>query len=71
MNPFCRVSTPFLTQYKGFGTFIVPKVDVLIAATLQSFPGQEILANYVASNAQVAPSLGRISPAVRPTSRCR
>ncbi len=59
MNPFCRVSTPFLTQYKGFGTFIVPKVDVLIAATLQSFPGQEILANYVASNAQVAPSLGR------------
>ena len=59
MNPFCRVSTPFLTQYKGFGSYIVPKVDVLIAATLQSFPGQEILANYVASNAEVAPSLGR------------
>jgi hypothetical protein len=59
MNPFCRVSTPYLTQYKGFGTYIVPKVDVLIAATLQSFPGQEILANYVASNAQVFPSLGR------------
>ena len=59
MNPFCHVRTPYLTQYKGFGTYLVPKVDVLVAGTLQSFPGQEILANYVASNAEIAPSLGR------------
>lgn len=58
-NPFCRIQTPYLTQFKGLGTFTVPKVDVLVAATFQGFPGPERVANYVASNALVQPSLGR------------
>jgi hypothetical protein len=58
-NPFCRIETPFLTQFKGLGTYTVPKVELLVAATLQSFKGPERVANYVASNAQVQPSLGR------------
>jgi hypothetical protein len=37
----------------------VPKVDVNVAATLQALPGPPIAANYVASNAEVQPSLGR------------
>jgi len=44
---------------KFLGTYTVPKVDVLIAATFQSLPGPNILANYVATNAEVQPSLGR------------
>jgi hypothetical protein len=32
---------------------------VQVAASLQSLPGPEIAANYVASNAEVRPSLGR------------
>jgi hypothetical protein len=58
-NPFCRIDTPFLTQWKGLGTYTVPKVGVNVAATLQSFAGPERVANYVVSNAQVQPSLGR------------
>jgi len=58
-NPFCRIDTPFLTQWKGLGTYMVPKLEVSVAATLQSFAGPERVANYVASNAEVQPSLGR------------
>jgi hypothetical protein len=56
---FCHVDTVFLTQVKFLGTYRVPKVDVQIAATFRSLPGPNILANYVASNAVVQPSLGR------------
>ena len=44
---------------KLLGTYTVPKVDVRVAATFQSFPGPQVAANYVATNAQVQPSLGR------------
>ena len=37
----------------------MPKVDVQIAATLQSLPGPQITANFIATNALVQPSLGR------------
>jgi hypothetical protein len=55
----CALQTPFLTQVKLLGTYNVPKVDVKVAATFQSFPGPVIAANFVASNALVQPSLGR------------
>ena len=44
---------------KFLGTYTVPKVDVQVSGTFQSIPGPPILANYVAPNALVAPSLGR------------
>ena len=56
---YCHVETAFLTQVKFLGTYLVPKVDVQIAATFRSLPGPQITANYVAPNAQVQPSLGR------------
>ena len=55
----CHLDTPFLTQLKLLGTYTMPKVDVRVAATFQSFPGPLVAANYVATNAQVQPSLGR------------
>jgi hypothetical protein len=58
-NPFCRVETPFLTQFKALGTYTVPRLDVLLAATVISFPGPERLANYVVPSSQVEASLGR------------
>jgi len=58
-NPFCRQDQNWLTQVKLIGTYLVPRIDVNFAATLQSYPGPEINANYVATNAQVQPSLGR------------
>jgi hypothetical protein len=56
---YCRVEQNFLTQMKFLGTYTVPKVDLLVAATYQSLPGPEILADFTATNAIVAPSLGR------------
>ena len=55
----CRQQSKFLTQMKFLGTYTVPRVDVQLAVTVQSIPGQMILANYVANNAVVAPALGR------------
>jgi hypothetical protein len=59
LNAFCKVDGIFITQVKFLGTYLVPKVGVQVAATFQSLPGPSILANYVATNAQVQPSLGR------------
>src|SRR5262249_15714078 len=55
----CHVETPFLTQGKALVTYQVPKVDVNVAATLQSLPGPLIAANYIATTTVIAPSLGR------------
>ena len=39
--------------------YTLPRIDVQLSGTLQSLPGSQILANYTATNAVVAPSLGR------------
>jgi hypothetical protein len=56
---YCHVEGTFLTQLRLMGSYTVPRVDVQVTASLQSLPGPEISANYVASNAEVVPSLGR------------
>jgi hypothetical protein len=56
---YCDRQEPFLLQAKGLGTYVVPKLDVLISGTLQSNPGPQLAANFNASNALIAPSLGR------------
>jgi hypothetical protein len=58
---FCHTETDLMgqTQVKLLGTYLVPKVDVNIAATFQSTPGPGIAANYIALNSLVQPSLGR------------
>jgi hypothetical protein len=57
--PYCHYQESLLTQVKAFGSYTLPRVDVQVAATLQSLPGPEIAASYIASNAVVQPSLGR------------
>ena len=58
-SPDCAIDGQFQTQVKFLGTYLVPKVDVSIAATYRNLPGPNIVSNYVASNAVVQPSLGR------------
>ena len=59
VSPYCHVAYGILTQLRGFASYIVPKVDVQVAATVQSKPGPMLAANYAAPNAAVATSLGR------------
>jgi hypothetical protein len=56
---FCRQQSKVLTEFKMLGSYTVPRVDVQVAATVQSVPGPHMVANYVATNAIVQPSLGR------------
>jgi hypothetical protein len=58
-SPYCHVSLPFLTQFRGLGSYLVPRVDVLVSATFQSVPGPQLRADYGVGNSQVIPSLGR------------
>jgi hypothetical protein len=44
---YCHVDEAFLTQGKVLGTYLVPKIDVQIAATFQSAPGPPLAANYL------------------------
>ncbi len=55
----CRLEQPFLTQLKGFGGYVIPKIDVQIGATFQSKPGVQLQANYNVPSAVAAASLGR------------
>jgi carboxypeptidase family protein len=68
---FCHVQEPWLTTFKAFEAYTIPKIDVQIAATFRSIPGiggnggnsvgSGIAANFVATNAYLATNsnLGR------------
>ena len=57
---YCHVSPPWSagTQVKFSGVYPLPW-DFQSSATLQNLPGIPYLASYVATNAEIAPSLGR------------
>ena len=46
------------TQYKAFGSYNLP-YDFFVSAVFQNIAGPPITASYAASNAEIAPSLGR------------
>jgi hypothetical protein len=58
-NPNCHNAPGIRTRATAAGSYIVPKIDVLLAATFQSSPGVPLAANYVVSSAVVAETLGR------------
>jgi hypothetical protein len=56
---YCHLASGFLTQFRGIGSYRVPKIDVELTATLQSKPGTQLAANYNVPAAVVAQTLGR------------
>ncbi len=64
---YCHREEPMLTFVKGYGSYTIPKVDVQISGTYQTKPGPLVLALYTATNAEVAPSLGRSLAGAAPT----
>jgi hypothetical protein len=55
----CHRDEPWLTFVKGYGSYTIPRIDVQFSGTYQSKPGPLVLALYTATNAEIAPSLGR------------
>jgi hypothetical protein len=55
---FCHNQTPFLSNVKLLGSYTLPW-DLHLSGTFQSTPGPQVTATYVASSAQIRPSLGR------------
>lgn len=56
---FCDNEPPFQTQIKFSGSYPVPFWGLQVAGTFQNLPGVPIAATHVATNAEVASSLGR------------
>jgi hypothetical protein len=58
-DPWCLRQEKFQTQYKFLGSYVVPRVDVLVSGTFQSALGPVLNANFNVPAAQIAQSLGR------------
>jgi len=58
-SPYCHVAYGWLTQLRGLGSYVIPKIDAQVSAVFQSKPGQLLQANYAMPAAQVATFLGR------------
>jgi hypothetical protein len=58
-SPYCHVAYGLRTQFRGLSTYVIPKAEIQVAATLQSKPGAILSADYAAPNSVVAASLGR------------
>ena len=56
---YCHRDEPWLTFVKGYGSYTIPRIDMVVSGTYQTKPGPLVLAIYTATNAEVAPSLGR------------
>ena len=66
---FCHRESPFLTQFKAYGVYIVPKIDVQVSGSFRSIPGvtqqnppnNDVNVGFVATNAFLATNstLGR------------
>jgi hypothetical protein len=48
--PWCDTSTAWVTRFTALGSYIVPKIDVLVSATMRSDQGASLAANWVAPN---------------------
>lgn len=58
-SAFCDVRPPMQAQLKLLGVYPLPWWGVQFGAAYQNVPGPQITASYTATNAQIAPSLGR------------
>jgi hypothetical protein len=66
---FCSISSGFQTGAGGLASYVLPRVDVLVAATFQSRPwaganfptiqNQSLVANTLVFNNSIVPALGR------------
>jgi hypothetical protein len=56
----CRQVEPLMTTFRGLATYTVPKVDVLVSASMRSLPRPELNASYNVPNSIFLAQLGRL-----------
>jgi hypothetical protein len=58
---FCERQEPWLTNFKGYAVYTLPRIDVQVSGTFRSVPGDTMRAAFNASNAYLAANstLGR------------
>jgi hypothetical protein len=68
-NPWCHIDTGWITRATALGSYIVPKVDVLISSTFRSDQGGQLAANYLIPTAlaQAGGLVGTFANNVSPT----
>ena len=60
LNPYCHVDPGFITKANAIASYIIPKVDVLIASTFRTDQGAPLSVTWNAPTATVVnPALGR------------
>ncbi len=57
----CRSVSPWQPEFKGLGSYTIPKIDVQVAGTLTSRPGPQKAANVQFTAAEIAQTLGRFA----------
>jgi hypothetical protein len=63
----CRNVEPWLTTLRGFASYTIPKIDVLVSGTFRSQPPLERVATWNVPNTVIQSILGRIPPGGLPT----
>jgi hypothetical protein len=73
----CDVTEKWATSFRGLASYTVPKIDVLVSASMRSLEtspgggvatnGLSLAANYVVPNTVIAQSLGRLPANTLPT----
>jgi hypothetical protein len=58
----CRLTPPYQTTVRGLASYTVPRVDVLVSATIRSQPPLPLTATWPVPNTVVSQILGRIPP---------
>ncbi len=59
LNPYCHNAPGVTTRATAAGSYLLPKVDVQVAATFTSSPGIPLQADWIVSNAIASQALGR------------
>ena len=62
----CREVDPFRTTIRGLGSYTIPRVDVLVSATIRSEPPDELDAEMPVPNSVVRQLLGRLPRGASP-----
>ncbi len=63
LSPYCHVDYGILTQARGLGSYVIPKIDLQVSGVFQSKPGALLAANYSApagAGSAIAQALGRL-----------